>query len=300
MKSNTSQLYVVVVIFAALISIVVLFNKNLAAEKLNDNSGFERIMLKFRSVVASGDYSSLSRIKHNEQMFWGQCNTDIGTNVSINEMIEELYADSKKAKITVNMNSGNGLLETEGWFTEYPFIYFHFDKVGDVWQLSGACYDTKRSRDFQKFLALKKQPHDSPPKLPRNGPRVFHDEIALRARIEEIVQFRAFKALIPYATKNMLTLGQCALQMMEKDRIEGRRTSAQEIVNFLEQNSLPSGKIVSSGMHHKTYYETTGWNGEYPYIAFWFSESSKGWQLAGVSYCKTRHFDLFPPLSLPK
>src|SRR3990172_10921093 len=255
-KLRNKDIYIISIVI--LIFICLLSRKGIAVDKKDDHQNFEKVIYRLTNIIDRKKYSDLINIKHDSQMFWGQCNTDIGTTMSLDDMIEELYANSKNATISVNIKSGNGLIETEGWFSEYPYFYFYFTKVKNTWQWSGVCYDAKRSLDFSMYLGGKNKRYDSPPRLPRNGPRIFQDEIALRTRIEEIVRFRAFDALMPYATKNVLTFGQCNLSMMENDKVEGKNIPVQNVVDFLKQYAPSTGEIASSEMQHKTYYETTG------------------------------------------
>lgn len=279
-------------------------SQTLQGKKVGDQSTAQLIS-KLKNIIPNKDFQMLRPyVPRMKKYYWGPCGPgDSGFDeLSFEVMTRMLLRDSKGAKIYFNpkpnISQESALIETEGWIGEHPFLTFSFDlvKTDNRWALSGACYSATPE------LSTKKEGKYVPtyfrePQLPRPGPKIFKDRSALRARIEEIVQFKAFDALKTYAVKQVLTFGQCNLSMMENDRIEGKEMPVQDVINFLKQNIPSTGEIVSSGMQHKNYYETTGWSGEYPFVAFWFSEGSKGWEFAGVSYCKTRHFDLFPPLS---
>jgi len=191
---------------------------------------------------------------------------------------------------------------TDGWMSEYPYLNFLFvyKKDSAVWEWRGAC-----DSDGPPFRLLKDGKYHEvyyrEPVLPRRGPRVFKDYSALKARIKEIIHFRKFEALKSYAVrKPSLIFGECNQKMMEKDAPVGKVKAVDDIAKFLKKNGSGADEIKFSGVSHVTYYETVGWSGEYPIVAFWLTESKEGWELSGVSYCKTRHFDLFPPLYLPK
>lgn len=269
-----------------------------------DAKRLNNFVVKFNKIITSKDFKLLETYMPNKKVYtWGPCGPGDGSHdeMSFNKITKMLLESSKNVAIYFNpkatVSGDNASIETEGWTGEWPFLTFSFDflEKKNMWVLNGACYSDMPSYETKregKYVAT----YFREPQLPRPGPRVFKNYSSLRARIEEIVRFKAFDALKPYATKSVLVFGQCNLSMMENDRIEGKSTSVQDVINYLKQHA-PAGSIVSSGMQHKTYYETVEWSGDYPFVSFWFSESSKGWELAGVSYCKTKHFDLFPPLS---
>lgn len=290
------------VLFLLLCSTIAVATEN---EDLTEQKriSFQEIVVNLTKTVESRKFSLFkNQVRYQEPLRLEFCNTDVGTDISVDGLVKILERDSRNTEIRVNQKSGNGMIETEGWNSEHPFFYFEYSylKTEKQWYWTGVCVSPNRSLDFAMFLGGKDKLYDTIPKLPRSGPRIFKDEIALRSRIEEIVRFKAFDALKPYAVSKVLTFGPCNREMMVSDQIEGKNISVEEVVSFLKKKAPANREIISSEMQHKTYYETVGWNGEYPYIAFWFSKKDKGWALAGVSYCKTRHFDLFKSSQSPK
>jgi len=283
-------------------------------KKLQDQQlpGLQVIVEKVKKAVRTKNFNILKPYASNKELlYWAACGPgDVESEkLSFGSMVQRLSKVSKGADIhmydvpavhlwdfeksvfyTVNIN-------TEGWTGEYPFLSFGFKfrTADNHWEFTGVCDATtpELTKKEGKYVPT----YFKEPQLPRSGPRIFKDRSALRDRVEEIVQFKAFEALKPYATKKVLAFGQCNREMMDKDSVVGKDTPVQDVIIFLKNNLSTTREIKSSGMHHKTYYETTGWSGEYPFVAFWFSKKDKLWELAGVSYCKTRHFDLFPPLS---
>ncbi len=268
----------------------------------DDDRQVTQLINEVNKIISNRDFRRLNVfVSRVTKYSWGPCGPgDSGAEeISFERLSGILTQASKGLSIDFSqkpkVSSSTASVETEGWVGEYPFLTFNFNllKAKNQWVLSGACYSAlpelmKHEGEYVPIYF--KEPH-----LPRPGARIFKDQAALRARIAEIAQLKKFDALKSYATKKVLTFGQCNLSMMENDRIEGKEVPVQDVINYLK-GVQSNGEIVSSGTQHKTYYETTGWHGEYPFIAFWFSEDREGWALAGVSYCKMRHFELFPPL----
>lgn len=262
------------------------------------------IVDSLKRIITTKNFKSLSAYVTNNKVYsWGPCGPgDSGCDeLSFREITEMLLRNSNGVTIYFNpkpnVDEEKASIETEGWIGETPFLTFYFDflRAKNKWVWNGTCYSNTPAYETKmegRYIAT----YFREPQLPRPGPRIFKHYSPLHARIEEIVRFKAFDALKPYAIRKALTFGPCNLEMMQKDSVMGKESSVQDVVSFLTKN-VPSGEIKSLGMEHKTYYETTGWNGEYPFVAFWFAEGKKGWELSGVSYCKTRHFDLFAPLS---
>ncbi len=254
-------------------------------------SSFQSVIDELIRVTQNKDFATLKqRFAYKDPMRLGQCNTDIGMEITVDKLIQVLINDSENsADIKVNKNSRNGLVETEGWNSEYPYYYFYFTfiKKENKWQWLGVCDSINRSLDFAMSLGGKDKLYDRPPKLPRRGPRVFQDEIALRARIEEIVRFMAFDALKPYAIKQKLIFTECSREIVESAQLKGMEVSSEQVIAFLKKNVGESKEIKPAKGGFSTYLDTEGWKGEYPYVSFWFSETKKGWEWTGVAYCKT-------------
>lgn len=271
-----------------------------------DLPGLKAITQEIKKATQAKNFNNLHSYVQNQSLYWSQCGDYGGENVqqmTFTEMNSLLSKFSKEAQIhfldpeihrwdfekpvfyVVNIN-------TEGWTGEYPFLNFSFKftTIDNKWRFTGVCESTTsvNTNTSEKYS----NGHYKQPSLPRPGARIFKDVYALRARIEEIIRFKAFDALNSYSTKGRLLIAQCSREIMEKDRIIGKEMPAQDVILFLKQNSLPNDKIVSSGVQHKNYYETTGWGGKYPFVAFWFSESMEGWEFAGISYCQKKHLDI--------
>jgi hypothetical protein len=249
-----------------------------------------KIFAEVKTAVQSKDFSKLRKyVKKNDVLYWGQCNTDTSINLSFNKIIRELKENSKDADILATENlTGRltGMIETVGWTGEYPYLYFQFTKVDKNWKWLGVCYDMARSLDYRRFLGGKEKYYDSPPKLPRQGPRVFKDVTPLHARIVEILTFKAFDALKPYATRGkLLVVKSCPDTFDSNDLIESG-VPANQIVEFLIKNSTSAKEITpAKGYSYKSkYFLTEGWSGEKSEITFCFAEGKKGWEWIGIAY----------------
>jgi len=249
---------------------------------------WQPIIYQLKKAIKTKNYDTLKKyVPHKKLLYWAQCNTDVSIDVSFNKMERLLMKNSKDALIVVDEIPAGGLIETEGWTGEYPYLYFQFTKNENNWQWLGVCFDINRSLDFALSRGGKDKLYDKPPKLPRRGPRIFKDEIALRARIEEILRFMEFEALKPYAIRQKLIFGECGQKMMDSDEIKGVEASIDQVISFLKKNVGNSKEIKPSKGHYYKYLETEGWRGAYPYVSFWFKEGKQGWELEGVAYCKT-------------
>lgn len=277
-------------------------------------AGLQIIMDTVKKAVQTKKFKLFKPyVSNKEKLHWAPCGDHGGETVamfSFDEMVNFLSKFSKGAEIYVYEYPEIHLwdfekpivysinIDTEGWTSEYPYLSFgfKFSPAENRWEWRGVCDSPVPPRHLSKDMKKYEEIDYRQPKLPRPGPRIFKDINALKARIEEIVKYREFDALRPYVIKKTLIFGQCTQKMMDMDRVEGIVTPVDEVIDFLIKNAAGAKKVKFSGVAHITYYETIGWNGEYPFIAFWFSEGKKGWELAGVSYCKTKHFDLLPPL----
>ena len=260
-------------------------NSILATEKALD----ETIPIgKVKQAIRSKNFSVLKPyITNKGSLYWAQCNSDVRETFSFNEMAGMLLKNLKGAEIYVNEIPGAGLIETEGWTGEYPYLYFDLTEEDKKFVWLGVCYDMRRSLDFALSRGGKDKLYDKLPQLPRRGRRVFKDELALRVRIEEILKFKAFDALKPYAIKQKLILTECSQGIVKRAQIRGTEVSSDQVIAFLKKNIGDSKEIKSAKGGSSTYLDTEGWKGEYPFVSFWFRESKKGWEWAGVSYCKS-------------
>ncbi len=268
------------------------------------------IIDKVKKAVRSKNFDIIKPyVSNKELLYWTACGPgDVEPEkLSFANFVKRLSEISKGAEIYVREEPDIHLwdfekpafyavdIHTEGWTGEYPFLSFGFNfrPTGNRWEFRGVCDSTIPELTMKdgKYVTT----YFREPQLPRPGPRIFKDLYALRARIEEIVRFKAFDSLSAYAPNKVKMLSPCNSEIMEKDRIVGTKMPVNEIINFLKRNAPGTAEIKPTGIEHNTYYETVGWRGEYPVIAFWFSEGQDGWEWAGVSYCKTKHTAvLFP------
>ncbi len=234
---------------------------------------------------------------------WISCGTthEEPFKYSIPSMIKILSEHSKDTQIYVNDDPeivtlggeknevSSIIIETEGWVSEYPYFGFAFqynNKSKNCWEWVEVCYSPgpllKISGEGKYEQVYKRTPT-----LPRPGPRVFKNYSTLHVRFKEIVKFMVFDALKPYAIKQKLIFTECSREIVESAQLKGMEVSSEQVIAFLKKNVGESKETKPAKGGFSTYLDTEGWKGEYPYVSFWFTETKKGWEWAGVSYCKT-------------
>jgi len=269
----------------------------------------QRLISRVKQAIQSKDFKLLRPyVPDKRTYYWryGCADGDMPSDeLSFEAITEILLRKSKGVEIYFNpkpeidWNFENMSIETEGWLGEYPFLTFSFFLLNDRLIWGGACYSA--TPELKRAEKGRYEPtHFRTPQLPRPGPRTFRDDSALKARIEEIVKFRAFDALEPYAINKILIFEKCSKAVMDSGRgeywrLKGKKRPAREVIEFLKKTAHDAKEIKFSGAGHMSYYETLGWKGEYPFIAFWIAEGKSGWELTGVTYCKTSVMEvLFP------
>ena len=260
-------------------------------------------------AAAAGDFAILKRyVPDRKPFFFVPCGPgEEVLELDENEMTTMLVGQSGQGEILFDPypdvhdwggSAGTTVsIDTEGWTGEYPFLGFTFaQRPGDpAWRWEGVCYDVLPPI---RNAAESGRPYFSKPVLPRPGPRVFRDDAALRARISEIVEFGEWDALQVYAHSEQLTFGECSREMLEEDRGGGKSVPAAEVIEFLRKNAAGAGQITETKVYHPTFYESEGWQGEFPYVQFWFFEGRDGWRFDGVTYCRQKMYDV-PPDDAP-
>lgn len=261
-----------------------------------------RLISHVKQAIQSKDFMKLKLYVPNKKFYGWRCGCDAGDmpsdELSFEDITEILLRESKGAEIyfnpkpEVDWNFKSMGIETEGWLGEYPFFTFLFELINDRWVWDGACYSatpTLRLTKDNKFEAT----YFRKPQLPRPGPRTFKDYSALKARIEEIVKFRAFDALEAYAINKTLIFEKHRKDVMDNGgeyrKLKGKKRPVREIIEFLKKNAHDANEIKCSAIHI-SYYETVGWSGEYPVITFWIAEGKSGWEFTGVTYRKTSFY----------
>ncbi|MEW6713726.1 MAG: ankyrin repeat domain-containing protein [Nitrospirota bacterium] len=272
--------------------------------------GLQVILNKVKEAVHAKNYEILkSYVSEKEPLSWGICGpTDVESEVmSVETMFSRLLEISNGAEIFVceepdispwdiKESIFSVDIQTEGWKGEYPFLNFGFtySKTGNRWEFIGVCDSVRPTLEISKngkYEAV----YCRKPNLPRPGPRIFQDHLALRTRIIEIVRFKEFEALKHYTIQKNLIFRECSNDMRDEAGIKGKEKPVEEIINFLKKNTAGEQKIKSSGTSNIDFCETKGWSGEYPYVSFWFAEGKQGWELNGVAYCRTSLMRVFFP-----
>lgn len=251
-----------------------------------DQQELRKVFTEVKDAIQAKNFNKLQRyVSPKDTVYWGQCNTDTSIGLSFNNALHELKKNSKNAKITVTDHLMD-FVETEGWTGEYPYLYFQFDKVNQNWRWLGICYDVARSIDYCKELGGKEKYYDSPPKLPRQGPRVFKDVTPLHARIAEILKFKAFDALKPYATRGKLLVGKSCPNAADSTALIKSGVPVNQVVEFFVKNSTGANEITpgESYSFKSKYFITRGWTGEKTEITFCFAEGKNGWEWVGIAY----------------
>ena len=286
-KGNTLIMFLICpLIFIVLIGVGSSAQSNNNVDRNQKEEELRKIFAEVKKAVQTKDFNKLRNyVSKKDTLYWGQCNTDTSINFTFNNIIHELREHSKNEEITVTEHL-TSFVETEGWTGEYPYLYFQFTKVNKNWKWLGVCYDMERSLDYRKELGGKEKYYDSPPKLPRQGPRVFKDVTALNARIVEILRFKAFDALKPYATEGKLLVGKSCPDTVDSKALIKSGVPADQVIEFLITNATSAKEITpEKGYSYKSkYFVTAGWSGEKPKITFCFAERKKGWEWVGVTY----------------
>lgn len=230
----------------------------------------------------------------------------------------------------VNLVGGHVFIETEGWIGEYPYLGFGFGLLqpGNTWVWTGVCYSSAPQYDTR--AGSKYEPlYMREPRLPRPGPRVFKDELALRDRLREILIFNKLDAFSGYAVKGSLAFGFCQVDAKKKlFTINGHTVPVKDVIEFLKTGTVKYSVSESSGLvgdlledardlfQSKVIAELPSRYrgapgrpifeskiaGPYPYAVFWANQVNNKWEWSGVSYCKAPYQSmLFPdePRSRP-
>jgi hypothetical protein len=283
-KKNSLKVYVVG-LYLLIFPMIIVQASELKKDNVQSLVDLQPVIYKIQKAIRTRNFNVLKQyVLNKEPLYWAQCNTDVSIKVSFDKMVSILSESIKNAEIYVNEKPGAGLIETEGWTGEYPYLYFDFTKKGNNWKWLGVCYDMERSLDFAILQGGKDKLYDGLPQLPRPGPRVFEDIHALQMRIIEIIRFKKIDALKPYAIKQKLILGECSTEMIN-DVIKGKEISIDQVLDFLKKNIGSTTEIKFSTTYK--YLDTKGWGGKYPFIYFGFTEGKDGWEWSGVAYCKT-------------
>jgi len=259
-----------------------------------------RLISHVKQAIQSKDFKKLKTYVPDKRYYtWGICcvpGCDFSPDeLSFEDLTEILRRESKGAEIYFNPKpwvewkfKSMGI-ETEGWLGEYPFFTFLFELINDRWVWGGVCYSTAPELKLTE-KRMYEPSYFRTPQLPRPGPRTFKDYDALKARIEEIIKFRAFDALEAYAINNTLIFEKHSRDVTysggEYQKLKGKKRPVREVIEFLKKNARDTDEIRCSGIH-KSYYDTDGWSGKYPFIRFYIGEGKSDWEFIGVTYRKT-------------
>ncbi len=223
----------------------------------------------------------------------------------------------------VNLVGGHVFIETEGWIGEYPYLGFGFSLLQpeNTWVWTGVCDSSAPQYDAR--AGSKYEPHYvREPRLPRPGPRVFKDDLALRDRLHEILLFKKLEAFHGYAVKDFLAFGICQADTRKKlFTINGYTVPAKDVIEFLKTGIVKYPVSESSGLVGDSFEDARGFIqsklfaelpsryrgapgkpifeskivGPYPYAVFWANQVNNKWEWSGVSYCKApQQSMLFP------
>ena len=263
------------------------------------------LIASVKDAVLLKDFAGLKKYVPDVKLYdMGDCDcSDCGFDeITFEAMTEMLLRDSKDVDIYLGANPGisqwgdsslHANILTEGWASEYPYVDFSFKRLPDSsrWEWVGICVALGPPFELNERTHRFERVYPRRPLLPRPGPRVFSNYAELQFRIEEIVQFQSFDALRPYAVRSKLVIGPCSRKMMDQDRVLGKSVPIQDAIAFLKKNGLGPA-VTRTNASRSTMYESKGWSGDYPYIAFWLAPEKEGWELTGISYCKEEHAGL--------
>jgi hypothetical protein len=275
-----------VLIIIAIVGTGLSAQSSVTLDKNQEQKELQKLFLKVKRAVQTQNYNILQNyVSRKNTLYWAQCNTDVSIDLAFDKLINELKKNSKDVDIVV-ADHIKYFIETEGWTGEYPYLYFQFTKVNNNWQWLGVCYDYQRSLDYRLALGGMDKYYDTPPQLPRRGPRVFEDIIALQVRIIEILKFKKFDALTPYARRKKVFIGKGCPTNLDKADLVRIGSPVEQAIEFMEKNSVGAKEITPehNWSYNKRYFISNGWTGEKPAITFCFEEGEKGWEWTGISY----------------
>jgi len=258
----------------------------------------QRLISHLKQIIQSKDFKMLRPYVPDKHLYgWGNPGPGdvLPDELSFEAITEILLRESKGAEIYFNPKPEvdwyfkSMCIETEGWLGEYPFFTFCFHLLKNRWIWGGVYYSATPEFKLSKKGQLEAT-YFKTPQLPRPGPRTFKDYDALKARIEEIIKFRAFDALEAYAINKTLIFEKHSKDVLDDGgeywKLKGKKRPVREVIEFLKKNARDTDEIRCSGTHI-SYYDTAGWKGEYPFIRFWIGEGKSGWEFIGVTYRKT-------------
>jgi hypothetical protein len=270
------------------------------------NIKLQGLISHFKQTMQSKNFMKLKIYVPDKTFYGWSYGCDAGDmpaeDLSFEEITKILLRESKGAKIYFNPKPEvewtyfkSMLIETEGWLGEYPFVTFSFGLIKDRLIWDGACYSptpTLRITKDNKF----EQTYFRKPQLPRPGPRTFKDDFALMARIDEIVKFKAFDALEAYAVNKTLIFERHNNAAIDDYSgkygiLKGKKKPVREVIAFLKKNAQNAKEIKVSAIH-RSYRQTSGWGGKYPFITFWIAEGKSGWEFIGITYHKVSIIEL--------
>lgn len=287
---------------------------------------------KLTLAISKRNFDSLRDYVPSEpSVKWGDCgpgDTPSGdmsvktlNKLLLSQLGNELIVFNPGPNTYISLKDGSAFIESEGWVSEYPYLGFGFDleRLTKKWILRRVCYSSHPGYDVRP--GAKYQPlYVRKPTLPRPGPRVFEDDLALRDRLHESLQFNQPETLKVYAVKPELVLGLCDGDSKTKQlSVRGHKVPANEVVEFIKTGTVKypvpespgllqrlterTKDILSSSSQQPPRYEGSldkplferKSAGTFPYVLFWANTSKGRWEWSGVSYCKVPHRALLFP-----
>jgi hypothetical protein len=248
-------------IFVVLAGIGAAAQNNSKSAKKQDQADLLLLFSDVKNAVQTKKFNLLKKyVSDNGRLYWAQCNTDVSTDFTFSEIVHELKGYSKGVNIAV-ADHDMTFIETEGWSGEYPYFYFQFTKENKKWRWLGVCFDAERSLDYRMELGGKDKYYDSPPKLPRQGARVFQDIIALKIRVIEILKFKAFDALESYATKGKLLVGKSCPATIPGDELMKAGVPVKQVIGLMKEKAMGAKEVIpDKGWSYKnSYFNSYGW-----------------------------------------
>ena len=262
-----------------------------------------KMVEKIKEAVRTKSFEALrSQVPVQAIYYWNDCGPGDVPNDELyfDEIQTFLQRESKGVPIYINpkpemdWDEKGFSIETEGWNGEYPYFVLQFSRAEPgKWKFTGGCSYRRPILNQPNGGYSDSVVYFRTPDLPRPGARVFYDASAFHARIQEIVRYKAFAALKPYAIRGKLTEVTCDAYMTNSNP-RGNEIEIDEAIRRLKNNATASIEIKLRGAYGANrYLVSTGWTID-PYIYFGFSETTDGWEWTKIAFCKD---DLFmrPP-----
>jgi len=232
-----------------------------------------------KMAIKTGDFSKLRYdVPDEKPLSWSSHEQKSHVDLSFDEIVNKLSAIAKNSNISINetpLQIFDTTIETKGWNSKYPYLYFEFTRVSYGWRWTGVYDAANRSTDFVHAA-----------KGDLGVPSGDADLRRLISHVKQAIQSKDFKKLktyVPDINFYVWRIG-CEAGDMSPDELFFEaitkillRESKGAVIYF---NPKPEVDWKWKSMN----IETEGWLGEYPFFTFLFGLIDDRWVWGGVCY----------------